>query len=98
MGGRRVVVPAWVDLHRLANVRPRDGWDRNAACHGKDPALFFAEKGANNLDEAKAICRRCPALYACLAAHLDEDFGVFGGTTPEQRRAIRRASALRAAS
>ena len=96
MGGRRIVVPQWVQLDRVRT--PRQGWQANAACVGEDLDLFFGEKGNNNLDQAKAICRNCPAVYACLAANLDEEHGVFGGCAPEERRAIRRELKARAAA
>ena len=47
--------------------------------------------------KAKAICARCPVRDACLAYALDtgEAFGVWGGLTEDERRAMlrqRRAS------
>ncbi|MGW5529461.1 WhiB family transcriptional regulator [Streptomyces xanthochromogenes] len=43
---------------------------------------------------ARVACRRCPVLTDCLRASLDADeslyaWGIFGGLTPEQRRALR---------
>lgn len=50
------------------------------------------------MEEAKAIChgtydgRECPLLAQCLEFALinNERFGVWGGTTPEERRTIRK--------
>jgi WhiB family redox-sensing transcriptional regulator len=50
------------------------------------------------MNEAKAICwgkydgRPCPLLSQCLEFALvnNERFGVWGGTTPEERRGIRK--------
>lgn len=46
---------------------------------------------ASNARVAVAGCRRCPVTDACLdyALAADERFGVWGGTLPEQRRAMR---------
>jgi WhiB family redox-sensing transcriptional regulator len=42
---------------------------------------------------AKAICARCPVAADCLAWALGagEPAGIWGGTTPEERRLSRRA-------
>lgn len=53
---------------------------------------------AQEMEEAKAIChgsadgRQCPLLAQCLEFALinNERFGVWGGTTPEERRQIRK--------
>lgn len=97
MAGRpRPPVPVWLDLRRLTATTPRDGWQQRAACIGENPSLFFPEKGRTDLiADAKDICRRCTAVYACLAANLDCDFGVFGRTTVDERKSIRRALAQR---
>lgn len=64
------------------------GWEDRGACRGADPALFFPERGQTTT-EAKAVCATCPVRQQCLAAHLHEPEGVWGGTTPGQRRRIR---------
>jgi len=45
-----------------------------------DPDLFFAEK-PEDVERAKALCRRCPLRSACLAGALQrgEPCGVWGG-------------------
>jgi WhiB family redox-sensing transcriptional regulator len=44
------------------------------------------------IDEAKRICRACAARAACLAWAIDHGIGsgVWGGTTEDERRALRR--------
>lgn len=64
------------------------GWEEQAACRGTDPNLFFPERG-ETAQAAKEVCEACPVRQACLAAHLHEPEGVWGGTTPQQRRRIR---------
>jgi len=75
----------------------------DAACVGADPDLFFAPEAEfmtarrRREAKAKAVCAGCPARRECLAWALDtgQSFGIWGGTSEEERRAIlrqRRAS------
>jgi WhiB family redox-sensing transcriptional regulator len=67
-----------------------------AVCRGAaDPELFFPVSevgpGTRQVNEAKAVCARCPVRPDCLAFALEQDLdGVWGGTTEEERRAMRR--------
>jgi WhiB family redox-sensing transcriptional regulator len=71
----------------------------HAACRDEDPELFFpiGETGAAllQIEEAKAVCRRCPVVKACLQWALDtgSDSGVFGGLSEDERRATKRRAA-----
>lgn len=92
-----------------AGGRPRPEetahWAERAACRepGTDPDLFFpvGETGlaAHQVAAAKAICARCPVLDACRdwAVRTGEPEGIWGGTTPDERRRLRRRRRLRAA-
>lgn len=74
-------------------------WTAWAACRtaDKDPELFFpvGSTGPALLQVAKAkrICARCPVRVSCLAWALStgESAGIWGGTTAEERRILRRA-------
>ncbi len=75
-------------------------WVERAACRqaGTDPELFFpvSESGpaaARQIAAAKAICARCPVAEQCLdwALLAGESAGIWGGTTPDERRLLRRA-------
>ena len=44
-------------------------------------------------DTAREICLRCPVMAKCLKVGMFEDFGIWGGATPEQRKQIRRSEA-----
>ena len=72
-----------------------DDWRERAACRGENPELFFpvgtSGPALQQIEDAKAICRRCPVVAQCLAAALEhgEDAGIWGGTTPEERRMMR---------
>jgi WhiB family redox-sensing transcriptional regulator len=61
------------------------------ACNGEDPNLFFPDRGVD-AGPAKAICHRCHCRAECLAwaVRTRQEFGVWGGTTPEERRRLRR--------
>ncbi|MFJ4846728.1 MULTISPECIES: WhiB family transcriptional regulator [unclassified Streptomyces] len=77
------------------------GWWRSAACSDEDPELFFpvgaSGPGAAQEERAKAVCERCPVEEQCLQWALDsgQNPGIWGGTTEDDRRAIRRRRALR---
>lgn len=75
---------------------PEQGWAELAACKYEDPELFFPVSevgpGARQVALAKAVCARCPVKADCLGFALDHglDHGVFGGTTPDERRTLTR--------
>jgi WhiB family transcriptional regulator, redox-sensing transcriptional regulator len=78
-------------------------WRHNAACRDVDPELFFPIGNTGpallQIDEAKQVCRRCPAIESCLQWALEsgQDAGVWGGMSEDERRAVkRRASRIRA--
>lgn len=71
-------------------------WRANASCRDTDPELFFpigtTGLAVTQIDEAKAVCMSCPAQDACLefALRSNQDSGVWGGTSEEERRHLRR--------
>ncbi|MPZ67821.1 MAG: hypothetical protein GEU83_20825 [Pseudonocardiaceae bacterium] len=52
---------------------------------------FFPDKGGSTRD-AKRVCHTCPIRRACLeyALNHDERFGIWGGMSERERRALRR--------
>jgi transcriptional regulator of acetoin/glycerol metabolism len=54
-----------------------------------DPDLFFSEK-AEDVAQAKEACGFCPVRAECAELGKDEEFGVWGGMTPEDRRSAQR--------
>jgi WhiB family transcriptional regulator, redox-sensing transcriptional regulator len=72
-------------------------WPDDAACRepGIDPELFFpfseAGPGARQVAAAKAVCARCPVAVSCRdwALRTGEPAGIWGGTTPGERRLLR---------
>jgi WhiB family transcriptional regulator, redox-sensing transcriptional regulator len=80
----------------LPEVPKHDQWRLHASCRSTDPDLFFPV-GATGLaldqiDSAKRVCALCPVNEACLefALATNQDSGVWGGTSEEERRALRR--------
>jgi WhiB family redox-sensing transcriptional regulator len=65
-------------------------WTARAACRNADPDALFVQGAAQN--RAKLICRACPVQTECLADALDNriEFGVWGGMTERERRALMR--------
>jgi WhiB family redox-sensing transcriptional regulator len=74
-------------------------WRDRAACVGVDPELFFPTGDSGpalvQLVEAKSYCRRCEVAEPCLRWAIDsgQDTGVWGGTSEEERRTLRRRNA-----
>lgn len=72
-----------------------------AACRSYDTEMFFPLKGAaigetqDKIDEAKAVCFACPVLEECrdwileTCSRYEDDYGIFGGMTPEDRHRAR---------
>ena len=71
-------------------------WVHSALCKDEDPELFFplgnSGPAAFQVQEAKAVCSRCPVRLQCLewAMATAQDSGVWGGLSEEERRALRR--------
>ncbi len=65
-------------------------WTTSAACRTTDPDELFVQGAAQN--RAKAICLACNVRTECLADALDNqiEFGVWGGMTERERRALLR--------
>ncbi|ASU81889.1 WhiB family transcriptional regulator [Nocardiopsis gilva YIM 90087] len=65
-------------------------WSTRAICRETDPDALFVQGAAQN--RAKLICRGCPVRAECLADALDNriEFGVWGGMTERERRALLR--------
>jgi WhiB family redox-sensing transcriptional regulator len=78
--------------HWLDEQRP---WVALAACRRADPALFFSDGDGDGTAVALRICAGCPVQQECLewALTARATFGVWGGTTEQERRRLLRRSA-----
>lgn len=56
-------------------------WRAQAACRGTETGVFFEQSHK----AALALCAVCPVRAVCGDVGAKEPFGVWGGTTPEQR-------------
>lgn len=81
-----------------AGTGPLD-WQKDAACTRTEMTLrdldkvFFpdSETAVRAREAAALFCNRCPVKAACLTyAVTNAPYGLFAGTTPEQRRALGR--------
>ncbi|WP_432020264.1 WhiB family transcriptional regulator [Streptomyces sp. 1222.5] len=70
-----------------------------AVCREEDPELFFPIGNTGpallQIEEAKAVCRRCPVTDQCLqwALEAGQEDGVWGGLSEGERRAMKRRAA-----
>lgn len=66
-------------------------WRNQAACLGQDREMFFpiSDDGRDTM-AAKVVCAECPVKQPCLEWALANgaDFGVWGGLTSQERRAL----------
>jgi WhiB family redox-sensing transcriptional regulator len=76
-------------------------WRKAAICRDTDPDLFFPVGTTGyalvQIDRAKQVCGECPVHPDCLQYALDtnQDSGIWGGTSEEERRSIRRQQTAR---
>lgn len=77
-------------------------WRRHALCRDTDPELFFpvgtTGTALTQIERAKQVCGECAVRAECLefALTTNQDSGIWGGLTEEERRDIRRERAARA--
>ena len=71
-----------------ADAESRIAWVSKALCRAADPDELFVRGAAQR--KAAVICRHCPVMLECGADALDNrvEFGVWGGMTERQRRAL----------
>ena len=70
----------------------------DAACAGEDTDLFFPDDKRNKgvVAIAKSFCDRCPIQSDCLDhAIKNEEQGIWGGTTDDERRDLRLTNRIR---
>lgn len=76
------------------NVLPHadSAWTVKAECTSVDPEALFVTGAAQR--DATKVCKGCPVRLECLADALDNqiEYGVWGGMTERQRRAVLKKS------
>ena len=74
-------------------------WRSKAACLSVDPELFFPIGNTGpaiaQAAQAKTVCHSCPVEATCLQWAIDnnQDSGVWGGMSEEERRSLKRRAA-----
>ena len=65
-----------------------ENWAPSAACKDQTPDALFVRGAEQN--KAKLVCKGCPVRTECLAEALDNqiEWGVWGGMTERERRAL----------
>jgi WhiB family transcriptional regulator, redox-sensing transcriptional regulator len=86
------VAAARRDPRLLRAIQERDAdlsWRARGLCRSVDPEVFFPAP-SEPADAAVALCRTCDVQGACLAWALEvgDCHGVWGATTPRERRAM----------
>jgi WhiB family redox-sensing transcriptional regulator len=69
-------------------------WHESARCAGEALETFYAPESLKgrrleqSVERAKSICKSCPVLIQCrdYALRSAEPFGVWGATTPRERK------------
>lgn len=85
----------------VPDTEPAASWWDTAGCVGEDTEIFFASSatGAGRADirHAKVICWQCPSMQACGQWAIDNrvPFGVWGGVSEAERRALLRRRGVR---
>ena len=74
-----------------------EDWRDRSSCRDTDPDLFFpigtTGPAIEQIAAAKAVCRSCEVQGACLefALATNQEAGVWGGTSEEERRKLRKS-------
>jgi WhiB family redox-sensing transcriptional regulator len=74
-------------------------WRNEALCRDTDPELFFPVGNTGDaigqIELARTVCNDCQVRSQCLefALATNQDCGVWGGTSEDERRRIRRERA-----
>lgn len=77
-------------------------WRRAGACLTADPDMFFPVSptglGLEQVSAARQVCGRCEVRQQCLdhALSTRQVYGIWGGTTPDERLAMLRRRTARA--
>ena len=75
-----------------------------AMCRDTDPELFFpigtTGQALLQIAKAKSVCCQCPVTVECLefALETNQDTGIWGGNSEDERRQMRRTAAQQARS
>jgi len=86
------VALTWIRTHDW----DADEWRDRAACRDTNPELFFpigtTGLAIDQIEAARTVCLQCPVRQECLefALATNQEAGVWGGTTEDERRTLSR--------
>jgi WhiB family transcriptional regulator, redox-sensing transcriptional regulator len=87
-----VVALTWIRTHNWDDQE----WRGRSACRDSSPDIFFpigtTGPALEHTDTAKRICTACPVREECLefALATNQEAGIWGATTEEERRKLRK--------
>ncbi|MBA8827089.1 hypothetical protein FHX42_004473 [Saccharopolyspora lacisalsi] len=90
-------------LFQLLNRLPGEDFGQQPACASDevDPELFFpvSDQAQQQIAAAKRVCASCPVRQACLQFALHSDVeGLWGATTQQERKRLRREDSVAVAA
>jgi WhiB family redox-sensing transcriptional regulator len=94
------VALTWIRTHDW----DAEDWREHSLCRDTSPELFFpigtTGMALEQIAAAKAICAQCAAAPQCLefALMTNQDSGIWGGLTEDERRQLRRERQAAAAA
>jgi WhiB family redox-sensing transcriptional regulator len=73
-------------------VEPNSIWKLSGSCSRTGQPDLWYSTNRQEQRAAQKICYRCPVLSECLiyAFQKDEQFGIWGGMTEQERRNVRK--------
>lgn len=76
-------------------AKRKPDWRTSAACRAEDvhPDTMFPDSNKEGIKAARNICATCPVTRACLRDAItsgDNQWGIRGGLTPEERRSVKK--------
>jgi WhiB family redox-sensing transcriptional regulator len=88
----------------MIELFPRPEWQAQANCRGLGPEHFFGPRqigdprsegfGWKPSDDVRALCEACPVRDPCLDQALAlGEYGYWGGTSIQDRKRLKKASA-----
>ena len=82
----------WIRTHEWDD----NAWRNRSLCRDSNPELFFpggaTGMALDQIEAAREVCEVCPVAEECLefALATNQEAGVWGGTTEEERRKLRK--------
>jgi WhiB family transcriptional regulator, redox-sensing transcriptional regulator len=89
----KAVALTWIRTHDW----DAEAWRGRSACRDSDPDVFFpigtTGSALEQIETARRICTACLVNDECLefALATNQEAGIWGGTTEEERRKLRKA-------